>query len=151
MRKTKPVAAVFSVAFGLWLSALSAHAQDDGTCSISDGRVVCADSTADRKAVFDALANPKSAQYFNNLLAQPGFSLDIKRRETYRRSLERNRRAMHRYARAQHRNYRRRKIDSATYDEVVAGYKSAVKTYRAAMNVYRGTVWHSKFPSRYAD
>lgn len=148
---TKSGVAITGAAFGLLVSFNNASAQDTGTCAISDGKVVCASSLSDRKAVFDAMANPQSTQYFNDLLANPNFSLDVKRRETYRRSLERNRRAMHRYGRSQLRDFRRRKINSETYEKIVSGYKSAVLTYTAAMHVYRGTIWHSKTKSRFRD
>ncbi len=151
MDKTKSGVAILGAAFGLWISFSNANAQESETCKISDEKVVCASSLSDRKTVFDAMANPKSTRYFKELLAQPNFSLDVNRRETYRRSLERNRRAMHRYARSQLRDYRRRKINSETYEKTVSGYKSAVATYTAAMNIYRGTVWHSKTKSRFAD
>ena len=151
MKKTKSIVTSMGVAFALWLTFGSVQAQDFKTCSISNEEILCAESTADRKAVFDAMSNPKSTRYFINLLERAGFSLDVNRRETYRRSLERNRLAMHRYARAQSRSYRRRKIDDEAYGKIASRYKTAVKTYRAAMNIYRGTIWHSKTPSRYEE
>lgn len=151
MDKAKPSAAILGAAFALFISVGTANAQEANACMISDGKVVCAESVADRKSVFDAMANSKSVFYFNNLLRNPDFSLDINRRETYRRSLERNRRSMHRYARAQLRALRRGKINSAEYEKTVSGYKSAVATYTAALHIYRGTVWHSKTKSRYEE
>jgi hypothetical protein len=151
MKKTQPIGAIVGCFLGLGLAVNIAQGEERGTCSISDGKVVCAESVADRKAVFDAMSNPKSVFYFNNLLRNPDFSLDVNRRETYRRSLERNRRSMDRYARAQLRALRRGKISSAEYEKTVSGYKSAVATYTAAMHVYRGTVWHSKTKSRFEE
>ena len=146
MNKIKTMAAISGTALGLMFLTSATSAQDVGVCNIVDGRVVCVEDVQDRKAVLDAMSNPASLKYFNDLLKKTDVSLDIDRRETYRRSLERNRRAMHRYARAQLRQLRRGRLSAADYEKITVKYADAVATYKSALNVYRSTIWHSKVP-----
>jgi len=122
--------------------ALGIASAEERLCAIEDSRVVCAEDAKDREAVFNAMADPRSKFYFKRLLTKPELRLNKNRRETFRKSLERNHRSMRRHANSQRHLLRRREISKEVYAEVRLKYDAAVETYKAALNVYRATVWY---------
>ncbi|MEM8749706.1 MAG: hypothetical protein AAGF28_05350 [Pseudomonadota bacterium] len=135
-----------SIASGLMVGAMPASAQDAPVCEITENRLTCAENTRDGAAVLDAMANPETTAKLTGLLNDPAFNVPLNRRETYRRSLERNRRSIARHARQQLRAHLRGRVSKEDYAMVREKFEAAMMTYGVALNLYRKTIWTDPRP-----
>ena len=137
--------------FGVFLGSLalisaakiSVHAENDVACTITDAKLVCADSIKDGEAVLDAMSNPATLTNLQGAFSGKKVFGDGDERENFRLSLEANRKAMTQYADKKWRSYRRRKTKADVYEAIREQYRAGMKAYWEGMKLYRAGTWYS--------
>ena len=138
---------MFGVLFGslalVSAAAGSVYAESDGACTITDAKLICAESIKDGQAVLDAMSNPKTLATLQGAFSGKKVFDDGDERENFRLSLEANRRAMTKFADKKWRSYRRKKITADVYEAIREQYRAGMKAYWEGMKLYRAGTWHS--------